>query len=240
MKQTNRVKAAMLEGRIAYGFNLIFPSPHIVEILGMLDFDFVWLDGEHGPFGLEDIEAICRTAESVGLTTIARVPDVNASTILRFLDRGVQGIYGPHISSKEDAQKLVNACYFGPEGERSFGANRGTDYWHEIPDLQAYYKNCNDNMLVGALLEDQGSLDNLDEILSVEGIDYFGIGPNDFSQGIGYPGQPDHPDVLKTMQEITDRIHGAGRRMAADFMEAEWITNMLIDSGRRILERRRG
>ena len=94
-------------------------------------------------------------------------------------------------------------------------------------------------MLVGALLEDQSSLDNLDEILSVDGIDYFGIGPNDFSQGTGYPGQPSHPDVIRTMQEMTERIHSAGRQMAADIMEAEWITTMLIGSGRRVLERRR-
>jgi 4-hydroxy-2-oxoheptanedioate aldolase len=240
MKSPNRVKAAMREGRTAYGFNLIFPSPHVVEILGMLDFDFVWLDGEHGPFGLEEIEDICRTADAAGLTTVARVPDINASTILRFLDRGVQGIVGPHISTKEDAQKLANACLFGPVGERSFGANRGTDYWHEIPDLAAYYKNCNDNMLVGALLEDQASLDNLDDILTVEGIDYFGIGPNDFSQGTGYPGQPGHPEVVRKMNEITERIHKAGRLMGSDFMITEWITTMLIDSGRRVLERRIG
>jgi 2-keto-3-deoxy-L-rhamnonate aldolase RhmA len=49
MKQDNRVTGALKEGRVAYGFNLIFPSAHVVEILGMLDFDFVWLDGEHGP-----------------------------------------------------------------------------------------------------------------------------------------------------------------------------------------------
>ena len=239
MKQTNKVKAAMNEGRVAYGVNLIFPSPQIVEILGQLDFDFIWLDGEHGPFGLGEVEDTCRTADSVGLTTIARVPDINASTILRFLDRGVQGIMGPHIATKEDAQGLVNACHFGPLGERSFGANRGTDYWFPIPDLAEYYQHCNDNMLVGALLEDQASYDNLDDILSVEGIDYFGIGPNDFSQGTGYPGQPDHPNVVEKMQEITDRIHASGGRMGDDFMVTEWITTILVEGGRKVLERRR-
>ena len=202
MKHPNKVKAAMNEGRVACGINLIFPSPQIVEILGQLDFDFIWLDGEHGPFGLGEVEDICRTADSVGLTTLARVPDISASTILRYLDRGVQGIVGPHIATKEDAQQLVDACLFGPSGNRSFGANRGTDYWFPIPDLAEYYQVCNDNMLVGALLEDQASYDNLDDILSVEGIDYFGIGPNDFSQGTGHPGQPGHPDVVAKMREM--------------------------------------
>jgi 2-keto-3-deoxy-L-rhamnonate aldolase RhmA len=240
VKQPNRAKQAMRDGRVAYGYNLVFPSPWVVEILGMLDFDFVWLDGEHGPFSLEAIEDLCRTADSFGITTLARVPDVNPSTILRYLDRGVQGIMGPHISTREDAEGLVNACLFGPQGQRSFGANRGTDYWHEIPDLAAYYQECNENMLVGALLEDRASLDNLDEILSVAGIDYFGIGPNDFAQGMGYPGQPDHPEVVKAMQQMTDRIRSAGGRMGGDFMVSEWITNMLLDSGRRLLGRRKG
>lgn len=94
-------------------------------------------------------------------------------------------------------------------------------------------------MLVGALLEDRGSIDNINEILAVDGIDYFGIGPNDFSQGLGYPGQPDHVDVVKATRELTDRIHAAGRRMVADVLESEWITTILIDGGRRILESRR-
>ena len=229
----------MKSGRKALGYNLTYPSVWDIEVLGRIDFDFVWLDGEHGPFTLENIEDICRTADAAGMTTIARVPDVNASTILRFLDRGVQGIYGPHIATREDARMLVDACYFGPQGQRSFGANRGTDYWHDIPDLKAYYQHCNDNMLVGALLEDRASIDNIDEILAVDGIDYFGIGPNDFSQGLGYPGQPEHPDVAKATQELTDHIRSAGRRMVADVLESEWITTILIDGGRRVLERRR-
>src|SRR5258708_12678956 len=128
MKQPNRVKAAMRAGRKAHGSNLSFPSPWVIDILGKLDFDFVFIDGEHGPFGLDQLEDLCRTAERHNLTTIARVPDIGSSTILRYLDRGIMGILGPHIVTEADARQLVRACYFGPIGERSFGANRGTDY----------------------------------------------------------------------------------------------------------------
>src|ERR1700736_3771085 len=88
MKQPNRVKAAMRAGRKAYGYNLSFPSPWMIDILGKLDFDFVFIDGEHGPFGLDQLEDLCRTAERHNVTTIARVPDIGSSTILRYLDRG--------------------------------------------------------------------------------------------------------------------------------------------------------
>lgn len=234
--QPNRVKAALREGRMAYGYNLAFPSPWVVDILGMLDFDFVWIDGEHGPFGLDQLEDLCRTARAYNVTPIARVPDIGSSTILRFLDRGVMGIIGPHIACKTDAEQLVKACYFGPLGERSFGGNRGTDYNAGIADKAVYYREANEQMLVGALLEDASVLTNLDEILSVPGIDYFGIGPNDFSQSLGYPGQPGHPAVLKAMNDIKARIHQAGRKMGEDFMISGWVSDMLLNGGRQIFQ----
>jgi len=169
------------------------------------------------------------------LTAIARVPDIGSSTILRYLDRGIMGILGPHIATEVDARQLVRACYFGPLGERSFGANRGTDYNAGIADKAAYYREANEQMLVCALLENVAVLDNLDAILSVPGIDLYSIGPNDFAQSLGYPGQPDHPEVVKTMHEITNRIRQAGRTMQLDVMQGAWVSNMLLDAGRRIL-----
>src|SRR5271163_378454 len=220
MKQPNRVKAAMRAGRKAYGYNLSFPSPWVIDILGKLDFDFVFIDGERGPFGLDQLEDLCRTAER--------------------LDRGIMGILGPHIATEADARQLVQACYFGPLGKRSFGANRGTDYNAGIADKAAYYREANEEMLVCALLEDVAVLDNLDAILAVPGIDLYSIGPNDFAQSLGYPGQPDHPEVVKTMQEITRRIRQTGRRMQLDVMQGAWVSDMLLDAGRRILSSQQG
>ena len=90
-------------------------------------------------------------------------------------------------------------------------------------------------MLVCALLEDAAVPDNLDTILAVPGIDLYSIGPNDFAESLDYPGQPDHPEVVKTIQEITNRIRQAGRRMQSDVMQGAWVSDMLLDAGRRIL-----
>lgn len=202
--------------------------------MGRLDFDFVFIDGEHGPFSLDQREDLCRTAERYNLTTIARVPDTGSSSILHYLDRGIMGILGPHIATEADARPLVRVCYFGPEGERSFGAKRGTDYNAATPDKAAYYREANEQMLACALLEDAAVLNNLDAILAVPGIDLYSIGPNDFAQSLGYPGQPDHPEVAKAMQDITRRIHAAGRMMQADVMRGAWVSDMLFDVGQRI------
>jgi 2-keto-3-deoxy-L-rhamnonate aldolase RhmA len=121
-------------------------------------------------------------------------------------------------------------------GERSFGGNRGTDYNAGIPDKVAYYRDANEQMLVCALLEDKGVLDNLDAILAVPGIDLYSIGPNDFAQSMGHPGDLEHPEVAKAKAEITRRIHAAGKQMQADVMKSAGVSDMLLEGGRRILE----
>ena len=239
MVNRNRVLQAVDEGRKAIGYQITYPSVWAVEILSRVDFDYIWIDGEHGPFTYNDLEAMARAAEAAGITPIARVENVEQSTILQYLDRGIQGIMGPHISSGEDAQKLVDACYFGPQGDRSFGGNRGTNYsftpdaWGDKRD---FYKQANDNMLVGALLEDQGAIDNIDDILAVDGIHYFGIGMNDFAQGIGYPGEPEHPVVVKAADDLSSHIRSKGRHMSGDIMDAIWIQELLLNSANAFID----
>ena len=85
------------------------------------------------------------------------------------------------------------------------------------------------------VLDDVAVLNNLDAILSVPGIDLYSIGPNDFAQNLGYSGQPDHPEVVKTMQEITRRIRKAWRRMQLDVMQGARVSDMRLDADRSIL-----
>ena len=91
----NAIKDAARAGKKAYGVRLTVPSPEIVEMLEPVGLDFVFLDCEHGVFDMPSIENICRAADLVGLTPIARVPDISDGTITQFLDRGIRGIIGP-------------------------------------------------------------------------------------------------------------------------------------------------
>ena len=86
-------------------------------------------------------------------------------------------------------------------------------------------------MLVGALLEDAGVIDNLDEILAVEGIDYFSIGPNDFAQGLGKPGEGFTPEVQQVIAEVYDRIRAAGRAVGDDITRRVDVKNSLLSLG---------
>jgi len=122
--RANKVRAKIRAGEKVYGVIFTFPSPQAVEIVGDLGFNFVFIEGEHGAWTLRDIEETCIVANAMGLTVHARVPNIHPSTILRFLDRGVQGITGPHIHNKAEAEALVAACRFALKG---YGASTQAD-----------------------------------------------------------------------------------------------------------------
>jgi 4-hydroxy-2-oxoheptanedioate aldolase len=131
-----------------------------------------------------------RVVDGFGLTVTARVPDIRASTINSYLDRGITGIWGPHIETAEEAQALVDACLFGPEGQRSFGGGRGNYYNNasliDIPGSERteYMRQTNANMLVLCQLESIRAFENLDAILEVKGFDGYVFGPNDLAQSM--------------------------------------------------------
>ena len=152
--------------------------------MGLAGIDFVILDGEHGTFSWESLEDMCRVADLAGVTTIARVPNIEESTILRYLDRGVQGILGPGIDTGEQAQQLVDACYYAPLGRRGLGgAPRAADYVNLAG--REYLDGANREMLVVAFLEHAEALENLDDILAVDGIHAYYVGPQDMSVSLG-------------------------------------------------------
>lgn len=236
----NKIKARIRMGEKAYGCALSFPSAPVVELLGKSGLDYIFLDGEHGVFTLKDIEDMCRVADLAGLTPTARVPNIHSSTILRFLDRGVMGILGPHIITKADAEALVEACLFVPQGKRSFAGSRGNEYGL-AEDGPAHMARMNEEILPMALLEDIQALeDNLSDILSVEHLGVFSYGPQDLAQSMGLPGQPTHPRVVEAMNTASDRIRAAGKTVGLDVMVATGASQLIYGGARAFLEQSRG
>ena len=236
--RVNNVVSNMAQDNMSYGLNLSFPSTTLIELAGRVGFEFVTFDSEHGPFTVDILDDLCRIADMAGLTPMARVPDIEHPTILRFLDRGIMGITGPHIVNAERAQKLADACRYVPRGLRSFGSGRGA-YFGDVESLPGYMEHTNDNILVIAQLEDVQVLDNIADILAVEGIDLYASGAQDIAQSLGLPGQPTHPDVLDFERQVRDAVHAAGKRMADDVMDSARATNMFMDGARAFLASRR-
>lgn len=241
--RTNNILEKAREGKRGVGLGLVYPSAEAIELVGMLGgFDYVNLDGEHGLFSPETIDAMVRVADGYGLTVTARVPSLEASTINQFLDRGVMGILGPHVETAADARQLVDACRFVPEGQRSWGGGRGTFYNDAGlldlagPERTEWMTQTNRQMLVMAQIETVTAVENLDQILAVDGIDAFASGSNDLAQSMGLPGQPDHADVKAAEAAVVDRIHAAGRKTSTDISAVIGLTSIILGAARQFVE----
>ena len=207
----NRMKQEIAGGRPALGCSVMFPSPQIVEMLGHAGFDWVLIDCEHGSASLADVESMAIACDAVGITPIARPRSNAASDIAAMMDRGVAGVQVPHVNSAQDARRAVAAVKFGPGAARGLAAGTRPDSWGLGARMPDFTEAANAQSLVCAQLEHAEAIANLDEILAVEGIDVFFIGPSDLSQSMGFPGDPKAPPVAKAIDEALTKILAAGR-----------------------------
>jgi 4-hydroxy-2-oxoheptanedioate aldolase len=229
----NAVKAAAAGGHTVRGVHLTFAAPQIIEILAPARLDFVYIDGEHGTFDWRDIEVSCVTAERHGMTPIARVPDRTAGTITRFLDRGVLGIVAPHVESVDDAREAIDATYFAPLGNRSFGGGR--PFYLAIDDRPAHVAARNKAVSLCLMIESQAGLDAADKLAALDGVDYLSFGMMDLAQSLGHPGNPGHPDVKRAVEDASTRVRAAGKRIREDFMNFAWVSEILVTGAQKIL-----
>lgn len=207
----NAMKAKIHRGEVALGISLMFPSPQLVEMCAYAGFDWVLIDCEHGSIGPADIEVMAMAADASGITAIARPRSNAAADIQAVLDRGVKGVQIPHINTRADAERAVAAVKFGPGAGRGLAAGTRPDRWGlgaRMPDFAAQ---ANAQSLVCVQIEHQEAVANVDDILAVEGIDVFFIGPSDLSQSMGHPGNPKAPSVAAAIDQTLAKIRAAGK-----------------------------
>lgn len=208
---TNRLKDKLLAGQPAFGVSVMFPSPQVVEMVGKLGFDWVLFDCEHGSVSLEAIEFMAMAAEATGITPIARPIRNDPHSILQVMDRGVMGVQVPHVITADDAKRAVEAVKYYPQGSRGLAAgSRPANYGFGL-SMSDYAAQANDQTLVCIQIEDAEALPNLDEILKVEGVDVFFVGPSDLSQSMGFPGRADAPEVREAMDTAFAKTVAAGK-----------------------------
>ena len=200
----NRVKEKLAAGQVATvlaGAN----DPDLIDQLGTLDVDGIWLEGEHGGVDYADLGNLTRACDLWGKTSVVRVMDNDYATIYRTLDRGAQGIVVPHVNSRAEAEKVVEAGKFSPLGKRGMYTSR------QGFGVGDYFKAANDQSLLIALIEDIVAVRNLDEIVKVDHIDIFFVAPNDLATSMGQIGNMGHPEVQRTIDGALTKIVQAGR-----------------------------
>ena len=205
------MKSKLLAGEPAYGASVMIPSPQLVEMLGQVGFDWVLIDCEHGTITLETVELMVMAAEAAGVTPIARPVTGSAEHILQVMDRGAAGVQVPHVRSAEDARRAVEAVKYHPVGGRGLAVGTRSSGYGFSRSMTDYASAANDETLVCVQLEDAEAIENADEILAVDGVDVFFIGPSDLSQSMGHPGNPKAPEVRAAIDATLEKIVAAGR-----------------------------
>lgn len=207
----NTLKQKLEAGQAVFGVMITFPSPQVVEMLGLLGFDWVLIDNEHGSITVDNSEELVRAAELTGMAPIVRPVSNKPEIIAPFLDRGAWGVQVPHVNTAEEARAAVDAVKYYPSGHRGiFSRSRPAGYGFSGSTAD-YVAEANRNTLVCLMLEEVEAIKNLDEMVTVEGVDVFFIGSGDLSQSMGYPGQQTHPEVQALMVEGVTAIREAGR-----------------------------
>jgi 4-hydroxy-2-oxoheptanedioate aldolase len=207
----NAMKDKIARGEAALGVSLMFPAPQLVEMCAYAGFDWVLIDCEHGSIGLADVEVMAMAADASGITAIARPRSNAAADIQSVLDRGVKGVQIPHVDTRADAERAVAAVKFGPGAGRGLAAGTRPDRWGLGARMADFTRQANAQSLVCVQIEHHEAVANVDEILAVDGIDVFFIGPSDLSQSMGFPGDPKAAPVAAAIEHTLARIRAAGK-----------------------------
>lgn len=205
----NRFKQALAAGQVQYGLWVGLVDPICAEISASSGFDWILIDGEHAPNDLRTTLSQLQASEAYPTHAVARPVEGTPSVIKQLLDIGVQSLLIPMVETAEQAQHLADACYYPPRGIRGVGtALARAANWGRNAD---YLQQADDQVCLLIQVENRRGLDNLDEILQVQGIDGVFIGPADLAAALGHLGDPGHPQVVAIIEEAIQRITQAGK-----------------------------
>jgi 4-hydroxy-2-oxoheptanedioate aldolase len=209
MFRPNRLKERLRRGDQLFGAWVGSGSPTVAEIMAHAGFDFVILDTEHGPGGIDETINLLRAIQASDTPAVVRVPAHDPVWLKRVLDAGADSLMVPMIESAEEAEALVRACRYPPAGRRGYaaGAVRASTYGFE-PD---YMHKANDNLLLLAQIESKDTVPQAGAIARVDGIDMVFIGPNDLAGSIGLLEQLHDPRVQALVKQIEDAVRPTGK-----------------------------
>lgn len=205
----SQIKAAIAADRAVLGHLVTIPSVAVVQALAGSGIDFVMIDMEHAPLGIETAAAMIAATNGTATAPIVRVPGAGSGLVKPVLDSGAFGIVFPHIESAEEARAAVAVSRYAPQGARGYGPAYAALRWGVAP--VDYIRAANTEVLSIVLIESQAAITTLDDILRVEGIDIALIARGDLSQELGVPGQFHDPRLKDLVADAERRIRAQSR-----------------------------
>ena len=221
--KVNRVRELWKNNQVAIGGWLTLANGFSAEIMAHQGWDVLTIDMQHGLVNASELVPMLTAISTTEVTPFVRVPWLEPGIIMKVLDSGCYGVICPMINTREDAERLVSYCRYPPQGTRSFGPSRAVLYAGED-----YAKYADETILTFAMIETQKALDNLDDIVTVEGLDAVFVGPCDLGLSLGYiAGNYDEPVLLKAIESILKTAHTQGIRAGIYTLTAEFGRRMI-------------
>ena len=206
----SRVLKKMRSGKPAFSTKTNFADPRIVDLIGMVGFDCIWLCMEHVPSDWVTIENQIRAAKCHDMDCLVRVAKGCYSDFIRPLESDATGIMVPHLMSVDEARSVVRMTKFQPVGRRPVdGGNLDGAFC--MVDPVTYMQHANRERFVICQIEDPEAMEDVNDIAAVDGIDMLFFGPGDYSHGIGKPGQYDAPEVTAARRKMVEACKAHGR-----------------------------
>lgn len=207
LNSNNSLKERLLAGELTIGSWITIGNTSVTEIMAKAGFDWLTIDMEHSAITLSEAQELIRIIELSGVTPLVRVGENNAYFIKRVMDAGAAGVIVPMVNTKEDAEKAVRAVKYPPLGKRGVGLARAQGYGFEFEKYKDWLMK---NGVVVVQIEHIDAVNNLEEILKVEGVDASIIGPYDLSASLGCPGDFNMKKVkgvIKKYLDVCKKLH---------------------------------
>ena len=233
--EKNKLRKTLEEGKIALGTCFYSYSPALVEVAGYCGLDFCRIEAEHVWRQDENFEHMMRAAVISGVVPLARV-DKNPFLIRKALEAGAAGVIVPHVLNGAEAIEIVKAAKFPPQGNRGFSNLCFSGRWGTSSGIE-WIKWSDEETMVGVVIEDYCAVENINEIMSVKGLDFVMFGPADYSISLGIPLQTTHPKVMEGLKKTVHAAeeHGKYVMIGVGF---PWVENVkkFIKIGCRLIE----
>lgn len=195
------MKERLDDGEALVGMLHDFVDPTLIETSGQAGFDYVVLEYEHGLRSVDALQSLIRAAEGAGLYCIVRIGTIDTNLISRILEAGATGVMVAHVITREDAETIVRAARYPPEGTRGQGYVRRGKLWKLGPSSAAGDEQANRDVILIAQIEDVEAVENVEEILDVPGLTAVAPGPADLAASMG--NLPlDAPEVAEALETV--------------------------------------
>ena len=200
-------KQRLVTGKPLLGAQLRFGSPAIAEMFAAAGYDFVVIDTEHAAQSPPGVVAQMQGAAARGAASLVRLGKNDPDLIRLYLDLGAEGIVVPLIETAEEARLGANACRYPPQGTRGYGPSRAAAYGFD----DGYRLRANDEVVFVPVIETTEAVENIDEILAVEGLDSYVVGEWDLSVSLGIPMEFEHPRFKQALAKVEQAAARCGK-----------------------------